>query len=98
MNMTPQGLAWTVMVLVLAFVGVMVRRIFQVERYLKRVLERVSQRSDELIRQGDFGAWIPLFVSLQTVSFDEMCSKFWQPLPSFFDGTLIQAEGLLPDD
>lgn len=72
-------------------------RLYMVSDYRNRVLEMVSHESDRRIAEQRYDEWRPLYESLRGVSFNRMVFGF-KPLRSYYVGTLLEAEGLVPRD
>jgi hypothetical protein len=53
-----------------------------VARYRKRLIEIVGALAREDAKNGRDGSW--RWKMMDTVTFDDMCRKFWKPLDSFY--------------
>lgn len=78
-----------VLVLALAASWTMLWRNDRVYRYRTAIINAMPISTDH-------GVWMAWMAAYQSVDYDTMLWRFWRPLGSFYAGTILDSDGLLP--
>lgn len=83
------AIAISLLIIMVAFFTIMMRRVNQVADFRSKLLKRVDKQVGREMAAGDFYTWPTYFDAMRCVDFHDMCNNPFKSCESYYKDTIL---------